>query len=163
MPPITALGWLHTIVGGLSIIVAVIALARHKHLTSRNTIGRVYIAGTVITAVTALAIYQHGGFGVAHALAVLTLAAIAVGFAAEKTSVLGAGGRYVAAVSYLATLLFHSIPAVTDATLRLPVGDPLLSTIEDPRLKMTYLVLLVAFLIGAALQARWLYRHPEVQ
>lgn len=161
MPPITALGWLHTVIGALSIIVAVIALFRHKRITGANTTGRIYLAGTLITAVTALGIFQHGGFGVAHWLAVLTLAALAVGFVAEQSSVLGSGGRYVAAVSFLATLLFHCIPAVTDATLRLPVGRPLLTTIEDPRLKMAYLALLAAFLIGTALQIRWLYRHPE--
>ena len=160
MPEITALGWLHTIVGGLSIIVGFFALFRHKHLSSSNTAGRIYLAGTLVTAATALGIFQHGGFGIAHGLAVLTLLALAVGFAAEKTAILGSGGRYVAAVSYLATMLFHLIPAVTDATLRLPVGDPLLTTIEDPRLQMSYLGLLIAFIIAAIWQVRWLSRHP---
>ena len=162
MPEITVLGWFHTVVGGLCIIAGVTSLFRHKRLTSVNVTGRIYLAGTAITAVAALGIYQHGGFGVAHGLAVLTLVALAVGLAAEKTTILGATGRYVAATSFLATLLFHLIPAVTDATLRLPVGDPLLTSIEDPRLKMAYLALLLAFVIGALLQVRWLARHPEV-
>ena len=161
MPEITALGWFHTIVGGLSIVVGIYTLVQHKRMTSVTGSGQIYLAGTAITALTALGIYQHGGFGVAHALAVLTLGALVVGFVAEKTSILGKAGRYLAAISYLATLLFHSIPAVTDATLRLPPSDPLLSTIEDPRLQGTYLVLLVAFVIGAVLQARWLARNPD--
>ena len=161
MPQITAIGWFHTVVGAFCIIAGITALFRHKRLSSTHSAGLLYIAGTAITALTALAIYQHGSFGVAHWLAVLTLLALLVGFVAEKTGLLAAAGRYIAATSYLATLLFHSIPAVTDATLRLPVGDPLLTSIEDPRLKMAYLVLLVAFIIGAILQVRWLSRHPE--
>jgi hypothetical protein len=65
----------------------------------------------------------------------------------------------VQAVSYSATLLFHCIPAVTDGLLRLPVGNPVLSTIEDPVLKMCYLVLLIIFLVGITLQLRWIRRH----
>ncbi|MBT8137628.1 MAG: hypothetical protein KJO54_11490 [Gammaproteobacteria bacterium] len=159
MPQITLLGWLHTAAGGFAIIVGVVALIRHKLLASTNLAGRLYLAATLLTAVTALGIYQHGGFGVAHALAVLTLLALAAGFTAERTSLFGAAGRFVAPLSYLATLLFHAIPAVTDATLRLPVGDPLLNSIEDPRLKTTYLALLLAFIVGAIAQTRWLARQ----
>lgn len=160
MPEITVLGWFHTFVGGLSIFVGIYTLYRYRRITSTSNSGGLYLVGTVITALTALGIYQHGGFGVAHALAVLTLLAVAGGWVGEKTVILGKAGRYVSAVSYLATLLFHLIPAVTDATLRLPPDDPLLTTIEDPRLQTTYLVLLIAFVIGAALQVRWLSRNP---
>ena len=71
----------------------------------------------------------------------------------------GAAGTVGAAI-YSATLLFHCVPAITDGLLRLPVGDPVLKSIEDPILKMCYLVLLVAFLIGATLQLRWIHRQP---
>jgi hypothetical protein len=66
----------------------------------------------------------------------------------------------VQAVSYSATVLFHCVPAVTDGLLRLPVGDPVLTTIEDPILKMHYLGLLVIFLVGVSLQLRWIHRQP---
>ena len=56
------------------------------------------------------------------------------------------------------TLLFHCIPAVTDGLLRLPVGDPVLASIEDPILKMCYLGLLLLFLIGISFQLRWINR-----
>jgi transposase len=68
--------------------------------------------------------------------------------------------RHVQAVSYSATLLFHSIPAVTDGLLRLPPGDPVLQSIEDPLLKMCYLGLLALFLVGVSLQLRWIRRQP---
>ena len=50
-------------------------------------------------------------------------------------------------------------PPSVDGLLRLPVGNPVLSSIEDPVLKMCYLVLLIVFLIGITLQLRWIRRH----
>ena len=110
-------------------------------------------------AVSSLGIYQHGVFGPGHVLAVLTLLALAAGTFAAKKELFGIS-RYLQAISYSATLLFHSIPAVTDGLLRLPVGDPVLSTIDDPVLKMSYLGLFVLFLIGITLQLRWIKKHP---
>jgi hypothetical protein len=49
---------------------------------------------------------------------------------------------------------------VTDGLLRLPVGDPVLTSIEDPILKMSYLGLLALFLVGVSLQLRWINRQP---
>jgi hypothetical protein len=65
----------------------------------------------------------------------------------------------VRAFFFSATLLFHCIPAVTDALLRLPVGDPILTSIEDPVLRICYLGLLVLFVLGVTLQLRWIYRQ----
>ena len=95
----------------------------------------------------------------AHGLAVLTLAALVVGMAAATLNLFGKLSRYVQALSFSATLLFHCIPAVTDGLMRLPVGDPIVTSIDDPLLRSAYLVLLVLFLVGASLQLRWLYRQ----
>ena len=159
MPEITPLGWFHTAMGIIALCSGGFALARFKEITLQTRSGQIYLATTLITAGTALAIYQHGAFGPAHGLAVLTLLALAVGTIAATTKLFGKLSRYVRAVSYSATLLFHGIPAVTDGLMRLPVGDPVLTSIEDPILKMCYLVLLVLFLIGVTLQLRWIYRQ----
>ena len=78
---------------------------------------------------------------------------------AGSTRLFGKLSRYVRAVSYSATLLFHCIPAVTDGLLRLPVGDPVLTSIKDPILRMCYLGLLLLFLVGISLQLRWIHRQ----
>ena len=159
MPEIIPLGWFHTALGILALVSAIYTLAKHKEITPQTRSGQIYLAATLLTAATALGIFQHGGFGVAHGLAVLTLGALAVGTIAATTRLFGKLSRYVQALSYTATLLFHSIPAVTDGLLRLPVGDPVLTSIEDPVLKMCYLALLVAFLVGVGLQFRWIHRQ----
>lgn len=161
MPEITVLGWFHTAMGIIALLSGGFALARYREITQQTRSGQIYLLTTLITAGTALAIFQHGAFGPAHVLAVMTLAALAVGTVAATTKLFGRLSRYVRAVSYSATLLFHSIPAVTDALLRLPVGDPVLTSIEDPILKTCYAGLLVIFLVGVGLQLRWIYRQRD--
>lgn len=160
MPEITPLGWFHTAMGLIALFSGAYTLVRFREISPQTRSGQIYLATTLITAGTALAIFQHGEFGPAHGLAVMTLVALAAGTVAATTKPFGKLSRYVQAVSYSATLLFHCIPAVTDGLMRLPTGDPVLTSIEDPILKMCYLGLLVLFLIGVTLQLRWIYRQP---
>lgn len=160
MPEIIPLGWFHTVMGVIALVSGIYTLVKFREISPRTRSGQIYLVTTLVTAGTALAIYQHGAFGPAHGLAVLTLLALAVGTAAAMSDVFGKLSRYVQAVSYSATLLFHAIPAVTDGLMRLPVGDPVLTSIEDPILRMCYLGLLVLFLIGVSLQFRWIHRQP---
>jgi uncharacterized membrane protein len=146
--------------GIIALVSGGFTLARFKEISLQTRSSQIYLATTLITAGTALAIFQRGEFGPGHALAVMTLLALAVGTVAATTNLFGKISRYVQAVSYSATLLFHCIPAVTDGLLRLPVGDPVLTSIEDPILKMCYLGLLVIFLVGVGQQLRWIHRQP---
>ena len=161
MPEITALGWFHTAMGVIALVSGAVTLVRYKEIDPKNRSAQVYLATTLVTAGTALAIFQHGSFGPAHGLAVLTLAALVVGMTAATLNLFGKLSRYVQALSFSATLLFHCIPAITDGLMRLPVGDPVVTSIDDPLLRSAYLVLLLLFLIGASLQLRWLYRQQR--
>jgi uncharacterized membrane protein len=145
--------------GVIAIFSGGFTLARHKEISLQTRSGQIYLLTTLITAGTALAIFQRGEFGPGHGLAVMTLVALAVGTVAATKRPFGKLSRQVQAVSYSATLLFHCIPAVTDGLLRLPVGDPVLTSIEDPILKVCYLGLLALFLVGISLQLRWIHRH----
>ncbi len=161
MPEITALGWFHTAMGIIALVSGAMTLVRYKEIDPGNSSAQVYLATTLVTAGTALAIFQHGGFGPAHGLAVLTLAALVVGMAAATLNLFGRFSRYVQALSFSATLLFHCVPAVTDALMRLPVGDPVVTSLEDPLLRSSYLALLILFVIGVSLQLRWVYRQQN--
>ncbi len=159
MPEMIPLGWFHTAMGAIALLSGIFALIRFKEITWAQAAGKIYLLATLVTAVSALGIYQRGTFGPGHVLAVLTLLALGLGTAAAAGRVFGAWSRKVRAASYSATLLFHSIPAITDASLRLPVGDPLLDSIDDPILKGAYGILLLIYLVGVTLQLRWIGRH----
>jgi uncharacterized membrane protein len=160
MPEMIPIGWFHTVMGVLALSSGVFTLAKFKEISLYNRSGQIYLATTLITAGTALAIFQSGEFGAGHALAVMTLLALVVGTLAATLKPFGKLSRHVQALSYSATLFFHCIPAVTDGLMRLPVGDPVLTSIKDPMLKMCYLGLLVIFLVGISFQLRWVHRQP---
>jgi hypothetical protein len=77
---------------------------------------------------------------------------------AARTALFGKFSRYLQAISYTATLLFHMIPAITDGLLRLPVGDPVLNSIESPVLKGFYASFLLVYLVVVAMQIRRISR-----
>lgn len=156
MPEITLLGWAHTIIAIIALIAGFYSLVVYKVITPRQRAGQIYLLCTLFAAVTALMIYQHGGFGPAHGLAVLTLLALAAGMGVTKIKAFASIAIYFQAFCFSATLLFHMIPAITDGLLRLPVGDPVLTNPEDPLLRSFYLLFVVIFVVGAILQYRWL-------
>ena len=159
MPEITLLGWFHTIIAIIALITGVYSLAKFKVIQLKDKTGMIYLICTFIAAATALMIYQHGGFGAAHGLAVLTLLALAVGAIAEKFNLFGKLSKYIQTISYSATFLFHMIPAITDGLMRLPVGDPVVTSIEDPLLRGFYLAFLVTYLVGVTFQLLWLKKQ----
>jgi uncharacterized membrane protein len=151
-------GAFHTAIGLVALFCGFIALARDKEISTKNRLGQVYLGTTLITAVTALGIFHHGGWGPPHVLAVLTLVALGVGTVAATSPLFGWASRYVQAISYSSTILFHMIPGVTESSTRLPPGAPLVASRDSPVLQAVYLVLLAAFLVGITLQVRWLRR-----
>ena len=161
MPEISLFGWFHTVIGILALLSGFYTLAKFKVISFDQITGKAYLVFTLIAAASALGIYKHGGFGVAHGLAVLTILAVLVGAIAEKTRIFGKLSRYLQAASYSATLLFHMIPAITDGLMRLPTDSPIVTNIEDPLLQGFYLAFLVTYIIGFGLQVVWLLKNSE--
>ena len=94
MPEMIPLGWFHTLMGAVALISGGFTLAKHKEILLQKRSGQVYLATTLITAGTALAIFQRGEFGPGHALAVMTLLALAVGTVAATSGIFGKMSRY---------------------------------------------------------------------
>ena len=96
--------------------------AKHGEEATRLLIDRV---ATVLTCLTGLPIFQHGGFGPPHALAIITLVVLAIVWAAANTGVFGSWSRYVEVLGLSLTVFFHWVPAVTETSSRLPLDAPL--------------------------------------
>ena len=161
MPEMIPLGWLHTILGIGALMSGFYTLIKYRVVTLAHRSGKLYVLLTLIVAGTALGIYNQGGFGIAHNLAVLTLVALAGGVVMEKTRLFGSLSKYCQALGYSSTLLFHMIPAITDFLRRLPVGDPFIDTLEDPLLRQFHLAFLAIFFVGIIAQVLWLRKSSQ--
>ncbi len=153
---LTTLGIGHTAVSLVAVACGFLALARYKEITVHGTLGRTYLVTTFITAVTGLGIFQHGGFGPPHVLSILTLAALAVGTVAAFGGFFGRWSRYVQAIAYSTTMLFHMIPGFTESLTRLPPDQPLLPSAEAPQFGPIYGALFLVYVVGLGFQLRWL-------
>ena len=159
MPEMTLLGWLHTILGVGAVLSGFYTIFKYKVISLEEFTGKLYMFLTLIVAGSALGIYNQGGFGIAHILAVLTLIALLGGLIMEKGKLFGSFSKYFQALGYTSTLLFHMIPAITDFLRRLPVGDPFVDSFEDPLLANFQLSFLLIYLSGIVIQMFWLKKH----
>ena len=149
---LTPLGTVHTAISLIALAAGFVALWRYREISTRTISGQTFVGGTVISCLTGLGIFQHGGFGNPHVLAIVTLVVLAVALAAEYLNIFGRVSRYVATVSYSLSFFFHFIPGTVESLTRLPAGAPYLSNPDDPKAQPIIAVFFVLFLIGATLQ-----------
>jgi uncharacterized membrane protein len=155
---LTQLGAVHTAVSLVAVVAAAVALVRHREISPRQRSGQVYLIATIITCLTGFGIFRHGGFGPPHALGILTLIALGIGYAAGRGSFRGLSRR-IEIVAYTTTVFFHTIPGVTESLTRLPPGAPIASSAQAPIFPVLYGIFFVIFLVGVTLQVRWLGAH----
>ena len=151
---ISIIGWLHTILGTLAIILAVFIIATQGFIKSKNNLGKLYIIATLTTASTALMLFKNGGFNLAHVLAILTIVAIILGIASEKYNILGIS-KYIQAMSYTGSVLFHLIPGIAEVNKRLPFDNPMGLSVLDP-INISYYLIFTA-IIGTTILIQWYF------
>jgi uncharacterized membrane protein len=149
---LTPLGIAHTGISLIALFSGVIALLRYKEISSRTLAGRVFIGGTVLACLTGLGIFQHGGFGKPHVLAIVTLLVLAVALAAERRSAFGRVSHYVSTLSYSLAFFFHFIPGTVETLTRFPAGAPYLANPDDPKAQPIVGFFFLLFLVGATAQ-----------
>ena len=93
---ITPFGWFHTAISAVAVVAGIIALVHSdKKSSSHNTVGKIYVAMTILSCLTGLCIFHHGGFGPGHVLAIVTLLVLGIAGVAGKTHAFGSASRYV--------------------------------------------------------------------
>jgi len=155
----TLLGWFHTVLGVFALISAFYTLIKYKIISLVQFSGKLYLLLTIIVAASALGIYNQGGFGVAHMLAILTLVALAGGVIMEKVKLFGSFSKYFQALGYSSTILFHMIPAITDFLRRLPVDDPFADSFDDPLVIGFQLLFVLIYIVAITLQMQWIKKQ----
>ncbi|HTP63468.1 MAG TPA: hypothetical protein VMJ14_15480 [Burkholderiales bacterium] len=158
---LTTLGAIHTAISLVALVSGVWAFARDKEIVPANRLGQLYLAATVLTAATALGIYQHGGFRIGHLFAVLTLMIVAIGALASATTVFRRASRYVQAVCFSSTMLLHMITGTAETVTRLPPGAPLITAGNAFLFPYILWTLVLLFLVALGFQLRWLHMSPR--
>ena len=151
---ISFIGWIHTILGTLAILIAIFIIATQGFITVKNSLGKFYLISTAITAATALMLYKNGGFNLAHLLAVFTLIAIFLGLASEKYNILGIS-KYLQTMSYTGSVLFHLIPGIAEVNKRLPLDNPMGLSVDAP-INIRYYVIFT-LICGITVLTQWVY------
>lgn len=149
---VSAFGWFHTVLGLIAVVAGFTALIRHHEIGMGTRPGKWFFWFTVATCLTSFFIFRHGGFGKPHMLSVLTLVVLAIAWFAERRAARGGFARYAAVVLFLLALFFHFIPGFTETLIRVPVGNPWASGIEDPKLARLIGFAFLFFLAGAVWQ-----------
>ena len=98
--------------------------------------------------------YKNGGFNLAHILAILTIVAIILGITSEKYNILGIS-KYIQAMSYTGSVLFHLIPGIAEVNKRLPIDDPMGLSVLDP-VNIRYYLIFTA-IIGITILIQWYF------
>jgi len=149
---LSTLGFIHTAISLIALVTGFILIVRDRSISPNARFGPSYLVATLISAATALGIFRHGGFGPPHMLAILTLVALVLGWAATYMRIFGRAAPYVEAVCYSATYLFHLDPGFTETLTRLPVGAPIAASDQAPILQAIDATLLALFLVWVVWQ-----------
>ena len=157
---LSALGAVHTAIALVAVFCGFAMTLRFGRIGADLALGKTYIASTGVACLTSLGIFMHGGFNVAHSLALVTLVVLAVAVAAGRQRDNSRVATYVETLGFSTTLFFHMIPALNETFTRIPVGAPLFTGPDDPALQRLFGFVFVAYLLGIVLQVRHILKTP---
>lgn len=153
---LTQLGLFHTVISLIAVAAGIWSFVRDKQIIPATVAGKVYILMTIVTCLTGFGIFEHGGFGKAHVLGLITLLTLVVAGWAPRSSLPSRLTGGVQTGAYSATFFFHLIPGVTETATRLPPGNPIFPNADAPGLQATLGALFIVFVVAVTLQVIWL-------
>lgn len=157
---LSALGALHTAIALVAVFAGFAMTLRFGRIGTDLPLGKAYVAGTALACLTSLGIFMHGGFNVAHSLALVTLVVLGVAAMAGRSRGTSRLATYVETLGFSTTLFFHLIPALNETFTRFPTGAPLFTGPDDPRLQRVIGFMFLAYALGIALQVRHIWKTP---
>ncbi len=153
---LTVLGSIHTLIGLIAVLAGTAALLSKGRILPDSRLGKTYIGLTVLTCLSAFGIYQRGGFGDGHVLAVLTLGVLLAVMVIRQAQLGGRFSLYLETGLLSFSYFLHFIPATVETSTRLPIGAPWASGPEDPKLQPVIAMLFLLWLVGLVVQMRML-------
>lgn len=156
MSTLSALGIIHTAISLAAVGAGALALVRDGRIDPGNHTGKVFFVTTVLSCLSGLFIFAHGGFGKAHLLAIITLVTLALAVVARWSRLFGRAAVAVETVLYSLSFFFHMVPGVTETLTRLPAGHPVFDSPEAAGLAMIHGAMFCVFVAGGIWQVRML-------
>ena len=159
---LTTTGIIHTAISLVAVSSGVISLILDKKISWTNNLGKIFVVTTILTCITGFGIYQHGGFGKAHVLGIITLLVQTLALIAGKVSKpFGKASVYVETVAFSFTFFLHLVPGITETLTRLPQETPIAASPEDPKVQAIIGISFILFLVVATLQVLKLKRKAS--
>lgn len=160
---ITLLGWFHSIVGILAIASGLYSLGRYTIIDINSLLGKFYIASTSVVCASSLLIYNAtGSFNLAHILSVLVLLAFVFAYTVNKYPITGWLTPYLHHLALSVTVYFSLLPTIAEFLTRLPLGDPVAVSIEDPVITSIYGYVTVGYGLFALFTVLRIYRERKL-
>jgi hypothetical protein len=150
--PISALGAVHTALSLIPVAAGAYAFVRHGRIDPATGAGKVYLAGMVLSILTAFGLSSTGHFNAGHALGLIALFVMAAAVLAPRIRFLGRSAVYLQTLALSFSFMLLLVPGTNETLTHLPVGHPLASGIDSPIVKSALTVLFGLFLIGTAYQ-----------
>ncbi|MFB4390730.1 MULTISPECIES: hypothetical protein [unclassified Pseudomonas] len=154
--PISPLGALHTVISTVTFVVGLYSLGRHRQILPESRTGKFYLAGMLVSVLTAFGLSSTGGFNAGHALGIVALLAIGGALLIPRLRLLGRARPYLAQLGFSFSFFLLLVPGINETLTRLPTAHPLAAGPESPLVRGALLGWLAIFMLGAALQGLWL-------
>lgn len=148
---ISPVGWLHTLGSLPAVPLTVYTLVERERIAPETAAGRAYFAFMLLGVLT---IYTIAHEQTSSIVATVTLALLLLGYGISSRPHARRATKYVETVSLSITVFLLLAPSVSGTLRRLPVGDPIAKGLKDPILLGAQGSLLLALVIGIALQVR---------
>ena len=150
---LTYMGWFHTIVGTPAIVAGLYLLLRDRFIYIDKDLAKFYLIATVITSASSLFIFRAtGAFNMAHFTSVIIILAALFAYILHKKSIFGSLNIYLKQLALTGTVFFSMLPTTVEVLKRVPLSNPLASSIEDPIVQNFYMSYVFIFGIFAAYQ-----------
>jgi hypothetical protein len=149
---LTSLGILHTVIGVLAIGAAIVSYARYGKINLDKKSGLVYFYATLITSLTALGVSKLGGFNPGHFVALLIVFLVTGAFVLHKRIPGRKRARYFENFAMALSLFLSLIPTIVETLTRIPVGQPLAKSINDPIIQKSLGIVAILFVLGSISQ-----------
>jgi len=157
--PLSTLGIAHTLISLIPAVAGLRGFVRDGRIDPGARYGRVYLVGLLAAVLTSFGLSSTGGINPGHVLGVLALlAAFVGGLLLPRLAMLGRLRPYLQNLGLSFSFFLLMVPGINETLSRLPVGQPLATGPEDPKVRAALLAWLLLFVVGVVWQS-WQIRR----